>query len=180
MTQRKAKKTQVRVTLIEGIVRILRSKKIYGVLRKNVDESTIKTFMYPILVDGMKGIYHILYPNYEPGTIQRKANRAVLWEGDKTVTISNTRLFGVQHRPDFVIRAEGVRIAIEIKRGEKGDVVREGLGQGLVYKSDYDFVIVLLRDTSKDKKIVDSLDNTAESELVNALWENYNIRFEVV
>ncbi len=180
MTKRKAKKTQVRITLIEGIVKILRGKRIFSVLRKDVDESTLKTFMFPILVDGMKHIYRNLYPNYEPGTIQRKADLAVIWEGDKSVIINNTKLFGVQHRPDFVIRAEGVRIAIEIKRGEKGDVVREGLGQGLVYVSDYDVVIVLLRDTSKDKKIVDSLDSIAESELVTALWEIFNVKFEVV
>lgn len=180
MTWKKAKKTQVRKTLIGGVVGILRSQKIYKVLGKHKSESAIKTYMAPILVEGMKGIYNKLYPDYEPGTIQRKADRAVIWEGDETVTINHTRLFGVQHRPDFVIRAEGVRVAIEIKRGEKGDAVREGLGQSLVYISDYDFVIVLLRDTSKDKKIVDSLDNTVESELVTALWKNFNIKFEVV
>ena len=180
MSQRKAKKTQVRLTLIEGIVRILRSQKIHKVLSPEKSESIIKTLMYPILVRGMEGIYYELYPNYKSATIERKADRAVIWEGDNTATISNTKLFAVQHRPDFVIRAEGVRIAIEVKRGEKGDVVREGLGQSLVYLTDYDFVIVLLRDTSKDKKIVDSLDNATESDLVANMWENFNVKFEVV
>lgn len=180
MSLKIARKSKARITIIDGIVKILRSPKTFAVIGKGINEHQIKTYLHPILIEGMRDIYVVLYPLQREYTIERKSSNAVLWEGNKAVTISNTKLFGVQHSPDFVIRAEGMRIAIEVKRGEQGEVVREALGQGLVYLSDYDFVILLLVDTSKDKKISDSLDNFDESNLIAALWEDFNIRFEVV
>ena len=43
----------------------------------------------------------------------------------------------------------GIRIAVEVKRGQSGSAIREGIGQALVYAAsqDFDFVNYLFIDT---------------------------------
>jgi hypothetical protein len=96
--------------------------------------------------------------------------------------VNHIRFLGVQHRPDFVVKLDGVRIAIEVKCGQSGAEVREGIGQALVYSSsrEFDFVVYLFIDTSTDGKIRDSLQKPLEKAFVASLWEQYNIRFAVM
>ena len=95
-------------------------------------------------------------------------------------TVNNFVFFGVQHRPDFVVKIDGLKIAVEVKRGDSGSAVREGIGQSIVYAAAFDFVCHIFIDTSKDKKVLNSLQEPAERFFVKTLWNNYNIRFDVV
>ena len=81
---------------------------------------------------------------------------------------------------DGFVQVDSLRIAVEVKRGETGASVREGLGQSLVYSCEFDFVCYIFVDVSKDKKVKRSLDREAERHLVEDLWENHNVRFGVV
>ena len=71
-------------------------------------------------------------------------------------------------------------INLEVKKGETGSSLREGIGQSLVYSSAFDFVVYLYVDISKDKKIRDSMNGKKEQELINDLWDNHNALFQVV
>ena len=96
-------------------------------------------------------------------------------------TVNHIRFLGVQHRPDFVVKLVGIRIAVEVKRGQSGSAIREGIGQALVYAAsqDFDFVNYLFIDTSRDKKIRDSLQQGLNAGFVASLWDFYNVRFHV-
>jgi hypothetical protein len=83
--------------------------------------------------------------------------------------VNNLLLFGVQHRPDFVVLMDDIGIAIEIKRGDSGQHVREALGQVLVYSSCFDFPCCVIVDSSKDKKIRSSLADREESLMLEKL-----------
>jgi len=71
-------------------------------------------------------------------------------------------------------------MAVEIKIGDAGSDVRGGLGQSLVYVAEYDFVTYVFVDSSRDGKIARAQDNRFESDLIESLWDKYNVRFEVV
>ena len=49
-----------------------------------------------------------------------------------------------------------------------------------LYSSAFDFVVYLYVDISKDKKIRDSMVGEKEQELINDLWDNHNVLFQVV
>jgi len=69
--------------------------------------------------------------------------------------LTRVTLFRCDHRPDMSIGKDG--IAIEIKKVDHGNRIREALGQAIVYRNGYRFVIVVLADTSgSDKKIRES------------------------
>jgi hypothetical protein len=139
--------------------------------------------MHQPLQRTMREICQRLSPGASEGTIARKARAALLWEGDLTTTVNNVRFLGVQHRPDFVVRVGGIRTAVEVKRGETGSAVREGIGQALAYAGcgDYEFVVYLFIDTSRDKKVRESVvREPAARAFIESLWRNYNIRFSVV
>ena len=83
-------------------------------------------------------------------------------------------------RPNFKVNFEDLEVAVEIKRGESGAAVREGLGQAVVYAQRFDFVVYLFIDTSKDKKVLASMEGTQERSLIETLSDTFNIRFDVV
>jgi len=89
-------------------------------------------------------------------------------------------LFGTQHRPDMEVNINDITIAIEIKKGDTGTDVRSGLGQCLVYQTKYSFTLFLFIDTSSDKRILNSIKSDKEMGLINSLWDNYNVMFNIV
>jgi hypothetical protein len=178
-----ARKSERRTWIIDQILDAMKSDEIFKTLdyrRKN--ENYIKQYMHQIIKNHLLEIHSRLSPNQQKGTLKRKVADSLMWEGDVKTTINNIRFLGAQHRPDFKIIVDGLKIAVEMKRGESGASVREGIGQSLVYAAseDFDFVVYLFVDTSKDKKILDSLRREREQAFVRSLWERYNVRFNVV
>ena len=175
------KKSGKRVHIVDQIMGLLKSDVIYKTIDyRNRSESWIKQYMHQPFINKLKEIYRELSPEQTDKNIERKAKRSLLWESDVNTTINNFLFLGAQHRPDFVVQIDGLRIAVEVKRGESGQSVREGIGQSLVYASEFDFVCYIFVDVSKDKKIRCSLDKAGERFFVKSLWEHYNIRFDVV
>lgn len=184
-----------RVWVVDRIVESLTHGEIY----KQIDyvhrrEDYLKQFMFQPFKALTADIYRKLRPGLSPSTIKKRATEAILWEGDPRIHIHNVVVMGVQHRPDFVVDLKDdfdLRVAIEIKKGEAGSAIREGIGQGLVYAAaeQYDFVVYIFADTSKDGKIRRAV-NVSEAHgsdldarsrwLIQTLWEQYNIRFVVV
>ncbi|MDR2672020.1 MAG: hypothetical protein LBC35_01730 [Coriobacteriales bacterium] len=88
---------------------------------------------------------------------------------------------GSQHRPDFIIQFDKIRIAIEVKRRESGRMVREALGQCLVYASQFEFTCCVLVDTSKDEKLKRAFcSGNQEQAILQQLWNGFNISIGVV
>jgi len=179
----RAAKSELRTWIVDQIVDVLRSDHIFTTLDyRQKTESYLKQYMHQPLQRRMAKIVERVQPNLKPATKARKAKEALLWEGDVTTTINHVRFLGVQHRPDFVVRVAGINIAVEVKLGERGTAVREGIGQSLVYSAseDFDFVAYLFIDTSRDKKVRESLSRAPEAAFVGKLWNQHNVRFSVV
>lgn len=175
------RKTVRRVQIVDEIMAALCSKVVYGVLNSQVvSEDKIKTYLHQILRKHLEKIFKEIFCDTEE-LAEKHAIKSLLWEGDRNTTINNVIFLGTQHRPDFVIHIDGFSIAVEVKIGETGQSIREGLGQCLVYAASvFDFVCYLYVDSSKDKKVVSSLKVDREKDFLMELWEHYNIRFAVV
>ncbi len=178
-----AQKSERRTWIVERLIEGMKSDEIFKTLDyRNKKESYIKQYMHQLLKRSLIDVHIRLSPKAGKKTLHRKTADSLMWEGDVKTTINHIRFLGTQHRPDFKVLIDGLRIAIEVKRGDSGSAVREGIGQSLVYAAseDFDFVTYLFVDTSKDKKILDSLRGERERAFVGSLWERYNIRFDVV
>jgi len=176
-------KSERRTWIVDQILAAMMSDEIFKTLDyRHKRESYIKQYMHQIIKRKLAEIHARLTPGQSDTTLSRKASESLLWEGDVNTTINHIRFLGAQHRPDFKVLIDGLRVAVEVKRGDRGSAVREGIGQSLVYAAseDFDFVVYLFVDTSKDKKIRDSLRRDRERAFVNSLWDSFNVRFDVV
>lgn len=176
-----ARKSKRRTMIVDSIMELLKSDIIYGVINyRHQKEASIKQYMHRPFVAKLAEVHRKLSPNLAAKTIEKKARESLLWEGDVNTTINHFVFLGVQHRPDFIVQIDGLRIAVEVKRGESGAAVREGLGQSLVYASEFDFVCYIFVDVSKDKKVVRGFAGEAEQFFVRRLWNDFNVKFGVV
>ena len=176
-------KSKRRIKIVESIASAISSKKIFDVIDyRNRNEDYIKQYMHQPLIGELEALYEDLElsKSTDKELVKQKAKDCLLWEGDVTTTVNNFTIFGTQHRPDFVVKIDKLRVAVEVKKGETGHSLREGIGQSLVYSSEFDFVVYLYVDISKDKKIRDSMVGEKEQELINDLWDNHNVLFQVV
>ncbi len=151
----------------------LRSRKD-GHLFKNLKES-IK-IIHRVSLDLNKNdertfedrISGALQPQFEKfidqRNIQQKMTRITLFEFD--------------HRPDMSIETDGV--AIEVKVIRNGSSIREAIGQAMVYRTGYKFILVILVDISKGKVIKNKFEekNSSENKFLREL-EKDNIFFVV-
>lgn len=178
-----AKKSELRTWVVDQVLDALSSDHIFKTLDyRRKTEAYLKQYMHQPLQQRMAKIVERVQPGLKPTTKALKAREALLWEGDVNTTVNNVRFLGVQHRPDFVVKLAGISIAVEVKRGDRGASVREGIGQSLVYSAseDFDFVAFLFIDISKDHKIHDSVSRDTEQAFIDALWAHHNVRFSVV
>ena len=93
--------------------------------------------------------------------------------------ITTANLFGFHHRPDTTIGNDGT--AIEIKVIKSGYSVRDILGQGVVYRMNYRFVILVFVDNTPERQIVEACcsKKSQEYSLLHGLANTHNI-FSVV
>ncbi len=176
-------KSKKRVKIVESIASAISSNKIFDVIDyRNRNEDYIKQYMHQPLINELEGLYEDLElsKSADKELVRQKAKDCLLWDGDVNTTVNNFTFFGTQHRPDFVVKIDKLKVAVEVKKGESGHSLREGLGQSLVYSSEFDFVVYLYVDISKDKKIRDSMGGPKEQELINDLWDSHNVLFQVV
>jgi len=175
-----ANKSRRRVKMVRAIEKSIMHPDIYGTINyRRMNEAQIKQYMHRYLLDCVSSLYKDDKKCNEDTSI-KFAKSAVLWEGNVKTTINNLIFMGTQHRPDMVVEFPKYRIGIEVKKGNAGGVVREGIGQSIVYSTVFDFVICLVVDTSNDKKILNSVKSDKERQVVKSLWNEYNISFNVI
>lgn len=167
--------------LVEGISRRLSDRSVYGPLDIwDRPEDFIKAFLHNPILEQLTRLIQELSPSLDEETARRRADRALVWEGDVQRKIHNFEFLGVSHRPDYEILLRDVRIALEVKRGDSGTEVRAGIGQAIVYSQMYDFVIYLMIDASDHRTIAQSLDGDREKLFLERLWDEHNVRLIVV
>lgn len=173
-------KSQKRIELLDLVSESITQDDIFTVIDyRNKNEDQIKQFVYPHLVESLTD-YLVKEGEVDRTRAKEKIQRALKWEGNVKTTINHILFMGTQNRPDMVLEINGLRIAIEFKRGEKGSDLRSGVGQSMIYSTHYDFVLYLFIDTSKDKKILNAQGGVNETEFVELLWDQFNIKFIVV
>jgi len=172
-------KSLKRIELLDLISESITQDDIFNVIDyKNKSEDQIKQFVYPHLVESLTN--YLVEEGDERSKAKEKIQRALKWEGNVKTTINHILFMGTQNRPDMILEINGLKIAIEFKRGEKGSDLRSGIGQSMIYSTHYDFVLYLFIDTSKDKRILNARGGGNEIELVELLWDKFNIKFIVV
>lgn len=176
-----AKKTARRTAFLDELMKTLTSKRTFGIIGKSKCEREIVGYMHNTLRNDFERILAHLNPNWSEQNVKAHAERSIFWEGDISTTVNNIRFMGMQHRPDFFVKFDDARVAVEVKKGENGSAIREALGQCLVYATEYEFVCCVIVDSSQDEKVKRAFEQgEAESELRTKLWDTFNIRLDVV
>ena len=176
----KTTKSKKRLNLIETICDGITHQEIFETIDyKRQSEDKIKQFTHPILVNELADYFR----QREDFTIEfarEYVKDRLKWEGNVNTTVHHTLFMGTRNRPDMVLETDGLKVAIEFKIGDNGKSLRSGLGQSLIYSKDYDFVVYLFIDTSKDGRIKNYSKSEKEDEIIESLWSKYNIKFIVV
>ena len=177
-----AKSTR-RVEILRRVMDELKTPEVFKTLNyRQVGEDKVKTALYPHLIHEITKIYET-YKGYKEDTAKEKAKKNLLYEGNVQTTVNHVLFLGTFHRPDLVLKFDhGFNIAIEIKMCERGDDVRNGVGQSMVYMGSeaYDFTLLLMVDITEDKRILNSLNSDKEKLFLEKLWFESNILVDVV
>lgn len=174
-------KTNKSVGIVQRVAKVLKTSDVFNVIKyQDKNEDYIKAQLYPYLIREITNIYRDLN-GHQIKTCELKAKENLLWESNVHTVVNNITLFGTWHRPDMIFNySDNLRIAIEIKRGDDGKSIRDGVGQAVFYSQHFDFVILLHIDTSKNKDILNSINGAREQKLIHTLWDTYNVYVDVV
>ena len=173
-------KSQKRIELLDLVSESITQDDVFNVIDyRNKSEDQIKQFIYPHLVDDLAE-YMVQEQGIDKAVAKDKIKKSLKWEGNVNTTINHILFMGTQNRPDMILEINGLKIAIEFKRGDKGSDLRSGIGQSMVYSTHYDFVLYLFIDTSKDKRIVNARGGVNETEFIELLWNQFNIKFVTI
>ena len=176
---KQASKSSKRVEFLDLISESITHEDIFGTLNyKKKSEDQIKQFIYPHLVRDLTN-YVVAEGEEDKEKAKEVVKSSIKWEGDVNTTVSHILFMGTRNRPDMVVEMNGIKIAIEFKKGKRGSDLRAGIGQSLIYATHYDFVLYLFVDISDDKRIQNAQGGVNELALTGELWDNYNIKFIV-
>lgn len=175
-----ASKSKKRIDLLESIQDGITTRDVFETIDyKSQNEDKIKQFIYPHLLDELTE-YIIEKKGFTRGLAKEKARSMIKWEGNVKTTVHNMHFMGTANRPDMIVEYDGVKIAIEFKRGSSGSGLREGFGQSIIYSTAYDFVIYMFIDTSDEGKIRNGATAVTEQKFLDNLWNNFNVKFAIV
>ena len=175
-----ASKSKKRLDLLEAIQDGITTRDVFETIGyKNQSEDKIIQFIYPHLLTQLTE-YVMEKKGFSRSLAKEKARTMTKWEGNVNTTVKQIQFMGTQNRPDMTIQSEGVTIAIEFKKGDRGSSLREGFGQSIVYSTAYDFVIYMFIDVSEDGRIVKGSSAVNEQKFLENLWDNFNVKFAIV
>jgi len=175
-----ASKSKKRLELLNSIQEGITTREIFETIDyKSQSEDKIKQFIYPHLLDQLTE-YVMDKKGFGRALAKERARTMIKWEGNVKTTVKNMQFMGTANRPDMTVEADGVKIAIEFKKGDRGSALREGFGQSIIYSTVFDFVMYMFIDTSDDSKIVNGATAITEQNFLENLWENFNVKFTVV
>lgn len=178
----RAVQSKKRVKFLETIIKKMSKNVIFEgtVSRTSYSESEIQKALFLKLKEELPKVLQSQY-NFSKEYAQKIIEEEFLWEKSVHTTVHNFSFFATNHRPDSVLSInEDFRIAIELKKGDQGSALRSGLGQALLYSTQFDFVIFFFIDFTKGLDIKSACSGKKEKELLETLWDQYNIKFIVV
>lgn len=175
-----ASKSKNRLAILEMIQDCISTEEIFETVDyKKQSEDKIQHAIYPSLLNKLTD-YIMDKKGFSRSLAREKAKTMIKWEGVTNSTVRNIQFMGTANRPNMTIDIEGVNIAIELKKGNRGTALREGFGQAMIYSTTFDFVLYLFIDTSEDSKIVNGSAAITEENFLENIWNNFNIKFVVV
>ena len=173
--------TKKRSLLVDDIIRSLKKNDIFlGIVSRNDTEGQLQKSLFLQL---HKDLPTILSAHF---WFSEKKSKKIVNEGFKfekkiDTPVPSFNFFATNHRPDGVMEInKELRIAIEIKKGDSGQALRSGIGQALVYSTQFNFVIYIFVDMTPALDIESSSKGNKEQVLINSLWKNYNIKLIIV
>ena len=173
-------KSKNRIELLDYIAEGISTPEVFNTISyKNQSEDKIKQFIYPHLVDSLTE-WIMQKKEFSRSLAKEKAKTMLKWEGNVNTTVNNMQFMGTANRPDMIVESNGLRIAIEFKKGTNGSDLRSGFGQSMIYSTVYDFVLYMFIDTTPDSRILNARTGIAEQKFVDDLWNNFNVKFVIV
>lgn len=180
---KRAKRTQKRASFVNAIIEELQGHKLFkGLTNRSKDkEYFIQRTVFLDLHDELPNIL-VKELGIRESKAKKIADSNFKFEQNTSTTVNNFNFFSTGHRPDAIIelKDEDLRIAIEIKKGDSGGAIRSGIGQAVVYSYEFDFVIYFFVDTTPGNNIKSSATGVKENDLIESLWDNYNVKLVIV
>lgn len=175
-----ASKSKKRLDLLKVIQEGITTREVFETIDyKNQSEDKIKQFIYPHLLDQLTE-YIMDKKGFSRGLAKEKARTMIKWEGNVKTTVKNIQFMGTANRPDMTVDFDGISVAIEFKKGDRGSALREGFGQSIIYSTAYDFVVYMFIDISQEGKINNGSSAITEQKFLENLWNNFNVKFAIV
>ena len=175
-----ASKSKKRLELLDSIQKGITTFDIFEKINyKSKSEDVLQQLIYPHVLNQLTE-YVIDKKGFSRSLAKEKARTMIKWEGNVKTIMKNMQFMGTTNRPYMTVESEGIKIAIEFKKGDRGSALREGFGQSIIYSTVFDFVIYMFIDTSEDNKISNGSTSIAEQNFLENLWDNFNVKFTVV
>jgi hypothetical protein len=173
--------TKKRSLLVEDIIHSLEKNEIFsGIVSRNDTEGQFQKALFLQLHKELPPMLSTHFGFSEKKSI-KVVNEGFKWEKRIDTPVPSFNFFATNHRPDAVMEInKELRIAIEVKKGDSGQSLRSGIGQALVYSTQFNFIIYIFVDTTPGLDIRSSFKGDKEQALINSLWKNYNIKFFIV
>jgi len=167
------KKTSKVKRFIEGLHKYVVNHPQFRQKTYGKSEVQIQTEIRPLIIRYLEN--HFEDAGYKD--FVAKANKSFYWEGQEGRYGKGRReTFGTRNYPDFII-TEPYLIAIEYKKSPNGSTVKHGIGQSIMHTlcNEFDYVYFLFHDESEDKRICTSCEKDIESDVLNKMWQEFNV-----
>jgi len=184
-----ASKSKNRISILEMIQDGISTQEVFETIDyKNQSEDRIKQLIYPNLLNKVTE-YVMEKKGFGRGLAREKAKTMIKWEGNRQSMVKrptndsfvrNISFMGTSNKPDMSLDIGGVKVAVEFKKGNRGNALREGFGQSLIYSTVFDFVIYMFIDISEDNRILAGSNSVTEQNFLDNIWDNFNVKFVIV
>lgn len=178
MTVKSTKRTQLLNAIVDNLTsheifsdNVKRDKDTEKAIQKSLFLRLEKSALRPILTESF---------GVNESKIDDILNKHFKYEQDTQTVVNHFSMFATQHRPDAILELDDLRIAIEIKKGDNGAAIRSAIGQSVLYSKEFDFVIVVMVDTTPGRDIKNSVSGKREHDIITELWDRNNTMFIVV
>lgn len=175
-----ASKSKNRLELLETITEGITSTDIFEKdnFKKN-SEDKLKKSIYPNLLNTLADRI-CDKRGFSKGLAREKAKTMIKIDDGKSQPINTTHFMGTSNKPSITVESSGIKVAIEIKKGDRARNLKESFGESMIFSNVYDFVIYLFLDTTEETRIVKGSSGITENNFLKNLWDNFNVKFTII
>ena len=172
-------KSKKRTDFLKRVMELLLDHETLSedVSRKSATEATIQSALFARLNKKLEKYAKEYGLNDKQSRLVQDNFR---YESKTTNHVNNFAVFSTNHRPDAILEMDGLRICVELKKGDNGSSLRSGLGQCVIYGSEFDFTLYLFVDMTPNRNIKKSVDAEREKKIIDDLWDLHNVMFAIV